>query len=285
MSNVFGETTTAVREVATSSPKVFYFIIIVLILAVGGIAYWYFKPKARDVTKMGPFVLTNVGIGNGNTTKTIFTQDEIENSLGNNFTLSFFVYMQGVNRENIPIGGPKGDFRFKPLVYILGVGDILLDPIHQMARIRIRPLANDGTNKTQDGGHLDIENFMVARWNQLTLTIEGRTVDVYMNGALVTSTLLENLPILKPMGILLETSPDFSGQAGLFQAWPSRETERKIAYNYKRNTDTRGKPLIPDTPFNWRDAWEELKKSLCKAGFCDFRMDTGPLEYVDYEYA
>jgi hypothetical protein len=153
------------------------------------------------------------------------------------------------------------------IVTDLGVGDILLDPIHQVARVRIKPLTKTAIIQPDMVTNIDIENFMITRWNQLTITIEGRTVDVYLNGALAKSTLLENLPILNPVGVLLETSPDFSGQTGLFQAWPHRLTESAVAKNYKRNTDTRGKPLIPDSSYSFLKMLQNLRDALCKKGW------------------
>lgn len=285
MSDVFSNIAEKATNTANTSPMLTWGLLLLIILIVGVALYWWFRPRAKDALVVGPYVLKRVGAGTGSTTETVFTQDQINNSLGNNFTLSFFVYMEDVNRENIPIGGPKGDFRFKPFLYILGVGDILLDPIHQVARIRVKPLAPSGVRNPEGTVNLEIDNFMIARWNQITMTVEGRSVDVYLNGALATSTLLENLPILNPVGVLIETSPDFSGQAGLFQAWPSRLTEHQVIRNYKRNTDTRGKPLIPDVSFKLVDAWKELKKLLCSIGLCSFRVEVGGLEYVDYEYA
>jgi len=283
MSDVFGNITEKATAAAQSSPMLVWGFFILIILILGVALYWWFRPTAKDALVAGPYVLKRVGAGTGSTTETVFTQDQINNSLGNNFTLSCFVYMEDVNRENIPIGGPKGDFRFKPFLYILGVGDVLLDPIHQVARIRIRPLTS---NRNPEGTvNLEIDNFLMARWNQITITVEGRSVDVYLNGALATSTLLENLPVLNPVGVLIETSPDFSGQAGLFQAWPSRLTEHQVIRNYKRNTDTRGKPLIPEVSFKITDAWKEFKKLLCNVGLCSFRLEVGGMEYVDYEYA
>ena len=260
--------------------------LIVLILVLGGIAYWWFKPKALNVVVMGPYVLTgDNGKPTTGTTKPIFNQSQIYSAMGNNFTLSFFVYMNEFGSERIPIGGPKGDFRFKPFLYILGVGDVLIDPIHQVARVRIKPLTKTAIIQPDTITNIDIDNFMVSRWNELAITVEGRTVDVYLNGVIAKSTLLDNLPILNPVGLLLETSPDFSGQAGLFQAWPNRRTESEIARNYQRNTDTRGKPLIPDSMYGFFQMFTDFRESFCKLGFCDFRFQKTPLQYIDYEYA
>ena len=183
-------------------PQTIFIVAVLVVIVVGLGLYMWFKPKARDVTVMGPIVLRgDDGKPRANTIESLFTQSQIASSLGNNFTLSFFVYMDDVNRERIPIGGPKGEFRFKPFLYILGVGDILLDPIHQVARVRIKPLRKDKLFQPDAVSVIDVENFMIARWNQLTITMEGRAVDVYLNGALATSTLLSNVPLLNPIGV------------------------------------------------------------------------------------
>ena len=91
--------------------------------------------------------------------------------------------------------------------------------------------------------------------------------------------------LLAPVGLLLETIPDFSGQAGLFQAWPGRLTGPEGIRNYKRNTDLRGKPAIPEQAVDFSEVWNTLKEGLCKIGFCGFKYDVGPLQYVDYEFA
>ena len=260
--------------------------IIVVALLCGLAMYFWFRPKPKDVTVMGPFqVKGDIGKPNPKSLKSILDQTQVHSALGNNFTFSFFVYMSEVNIEQIPIAGPKGDFRFKPLIYILGLGDILVDPIHQLARIRIKPLTKEAVIKQDVVNSVDIDNFMIMKWNQVAISVEGRTVDVYLNGVIAKSMLLDNLPILNPSGVLLETSPDFSGQTCLFQAWPQRLTESQISQNYIRNTDTRGRPKIPDGGFNIQIFLDLIKDSFCKVGLCEFRPRTNDLQYIDYEYA
>jgi hypothetical protein len=254
--------------------------IIVILFAIAVVLFWWFKPKPDSVTVMGPIVLKGAGNDVQSEKKVLFTQSQIDSSLGNNFTLSLFVYMDDSNRERIPLGSPDGDFRFKNFITILGVGTITLDPIHQRARISVRPLSS-GSQETQ----IIIDNFMVARWNQIAITLEGRTLDVYVNGVLSKSALLENVPILKPVLVTMETSPDFSGQSGLIQAWPRRLTAPAVAANYKRNTDTRGKPLIPDIKPSLTSLWDIFKQGFCDVGFCNLSIKVGGLEYVDYQYA
>ena len=260
--------------------------IITVIIVCGLLMYYWFRPKAKDVTVMGPFnVMGDNGKPNPNSLKPILDQTQVHSYLGNNFTLSFFTYMNEINTERIPIAGPKGDFRFKPLIYILGVGDVIVDPIHQLARVRVKPLTKDSVFKSDVVNNVDIDNFMILKWHQLTISVEGRTVDVYLNGLIAKSMLLDNLPILNPSGVLLETSPDFSGQTCLFQAWPYRLSESQISQNYTRNTDTRGRPKVPDAGFNVLKFLEVVKESFCKVGLCEFRPKTNDLQYIDYEYA
>jgi hypothetical protein len=262
-----------------STTQIVLFIVVVL-AAVAVLMFWWLKPKPDDVTVMGPFELKGAGNGVPSEQKVLFTQTQIDSSLGNNFTLSFFVYMDDSHRERIPLTAPEGDFNFKQFITVTGVCTILLDPIHQRAYISVAPLGKEPIR-------IQLDNVMVARWNQIALTLEGRTLDIYMNGVLAKSALLENLPILKPVMVSMETSPDFSGQAGLIQAWPRRLTASAIAANYKRNTDTRGKPLIPDVAPNFGSIWESMKQGFCDAGFCAFTLPTfgSGLQYIDYEFA
>lgn len=277
----FASTTsnTAKEYVSGFSNTQIVIFVVTILFAVAVLLFVWLKPKADDVTVMGPFDLKGAGNGVPSEQKVLFTQTQIDSSLGNNFTLSFFVYMDDSNRERIPLTAPDGDFNFKQFITVTGVCTIMLDPIHQRAYVRVAPLGKTVTL-------LQIDNFMVARWNQLALTLEGRTLDVYINGALAKSALLENLPLLKPVVVTMDTSPDFSGQAGLIQAWPRRLTASAIATNYKRNTDTRGKPLIPDSKPVLNSIWTTMKQGFCEAGFCTLSLPTvGGLQYVDYQYA
>ena len=255
-------------------------------LVVALVLYFLFRRGADHATVLGPYTLKGVSASaSGSSQETLFDALQLNKNLGNNFTLSGFFYMDEVNAERIPIGGPSGDYRFKPLLYVLGVGTVIVDPLHQKARVSIQPLTDPAVRRVDAPVNIDIDNFVVSRWNQLTVTLEGRSVDVYLNGALVKSALLDNVPRLKPVGILLETVPDFSGQAGLFQAWPRRLTGGEVLRNYKRNVDLRGKPAIPDGGLEWGEVWKTLKEKLCKVGFCGYNYSVGPLQYVDYQFA
>ena len=277
---------------------------VIVVLIVGFILYRLLTPQARDVTAMGPYVLQGVGADiPKNTEISLFDMTAFQPnaeawymralrtlrilgarnagraSMGNNFTFSGFYYMEDTNIERIPLK-TGGEFNFKPTVQIIGVGKLTLDPIHQKARWTLTP--HNATEET----NIDIDNVVVAKWNQITLTVIGRTVDVYLNGALAKSALLENVPLVYPLGVMLNMAPDYTGQAGLFQAWPERLTVSEVARNYARNVDTRGKPLIPDSSrLKWGDVLKRIGEQFCSVGFCGFDFAAGPLQYIDYEFA
>ena len=281
MSSLFQTTAATASETIGkySSPKGFFIGSLVVALVIFAVLVWYFWPRGNDSTVLGPFVLSEQS--NLASAVAVFTQSQVTKSLGNNFSLGFFVYMDKINESRIPFAGSKGDYRFKPFINILGVGSIFIDPVHQEARFSVNTTSPEFGKK----GDLTVDSFPIARWNQVLITVEGRTVDLYVNGVLRTSALLENIPMWTPTGVLLETSPDFSGQAGLFQAWPYRLTESAIMTNYKRNTDTRGKPLIPDVEPSMSEIMKHFKLNLCKYGFCFEKKIKSATEYVDYEYA
>lgn len=290
MKNFFGTYDTVVKNTfeGNASPTAVYIAIVLVLIVIGVFLFWFFRKRAEEVTEMGPWVLNGADTSvdkKKNSITTIFTNADIQSNLGNNFTLGMFVYMDDIQRERITIGGPEGDFRFKPFVYILGVGDVLIDPIHQVLHVRVKALDSKGIMNQSNIVSINISNFAVARWNQIVITLEGRSLDVYVNGVIAGSALLENLPIIKPLGVLMEKSPDFGGQAGLFQAWPRRLSEAEIARNYARNTDTRHRPLIPEKGPSIYAIFKDMGKGLCDLGFCGFRFKVGPLEYVDYEFA
>jgi hypothetical protein len=278
------------------NPQFIFLIVVLLIIAIGIVYVLYFMPKSDETTVLGPFVLNGIpseADSSGSNLKSVLTAAQLSESLKSNFTVSFFIYMDKLNMERIPFAGPEGEYRFKPLVKLIGVGEFVLNPVHQKALLRLTPLVPAVMNGNfTPPPYAEINNVMNSRWNQITIAVEGRSIDLYLNSKHATSLILENLTWTNATGMLLETSPDFWGQAGMIQAWPRRLTEQEIWENYKHVTDLRGKPNIPDAQATFKSIWQELYKLMCHAGFCPNNRkpsqagrNTNGLEYVDYEYA
>ncbi len=253
-------------------------ILCVIVLAV--LLYRIFRKKAKDVLVMGPFEVGTEEQRNdlANKWTTLMNTDEMLRTTSNNITVSFFTYVSKFSAERIPLGKSMEDYQYQPLMIIGNSAAVVIDPIHQKANVLI---GSAGSVQT-----LEIPTFYIAKWNQITLTVEGRSIDIYVNGNLVTSALLENVPWSQFSGLLLNKSPDFEGQVGLIQVWPERRTMKQISENYQRNIDPRGKPLIPDKRLSLMEAWKQILKAICnKTGICGFQAQVGPMQYIEYEFA
>jgi hypothetical protein len=248
---------------------------ILIVLVVGLIAY-YFWPRDKTVLAMGPFVLHGAIPNTVYPPVLLMDQSQIATGFANNFTFSIYIYISDITKPVIGQQPPN------TLVTLTGAGAILVDAAHASAQLVLTPTVSPGQTTPNDT--LTIPNFLPARWNQLAFTIEGRSVDVYLNGVLVTSTLLENVPLASPTQITLNPQPGYEGQVGYAQGWPRRLTMTEIIANYKRTSDRKGKPAIPDSPFRWSDLWSGLENGFCRIGFCPSAMTKSPLQFIQYEF-
>jgi hypothetical protein len=261
-------------------------LIIGVIIIIGVYVYkWYMKRKKNYVEILGPYGLATERLENPWTSLTT-AEDAQKLSSANNTTFSFFSYIEKPTSDLNPLISPEGEYGNLQYSIVLGhTLGIKLDPIHQLAVVDIYNVSVPGgteQNQIVSKKSIVVENIPIQRWNQITITIEGRTVDIYVNGSLVTSTLLENIPFTEFFGIWLNKSPDFEGQVCYFQMWPERRTASQIQENYQQVTDIRGKPLIPDFRLKIKD----LFRSFCSnTGICGVQFKVGPLKYINYEFA
>lgn len=196
----------------------------------------------------------------------------------NNFTFGVYIYISDVTKP-LFVGRPTPI----PLILIPGAGTITINSQQSLAQIALEPTNSPG--QTNPTSIVTVPQFMAARWNQLVFTVEGRTVDVYLNGILVSSTLLDNVPLARPTVVNLNVQPGFDGQLGYTQAWPRRLTMAEILANYKRTSDYKGKPNIPDVPFDWSGLLKTLQGGFCSIGICvSDSSNDNPLQFIDYAF-
>lgn len=264
----------------------FYLISVVILIGIIAGALYFFRPKAQGSTVLGPIDLRGrPANGIANDMMTLFTQEQVDQDLGNNFTLSFFLYCDDGAAERVGIAQAVSSYKPFPFLSILGVGNVAYNPVKETMVLNLFSTSNDG--KSVSTYTMEIPNVVIQKWNQITITVEGRTVDVYLNGVATRSVTLDNLPVLKPIGVYLQKTPDFSGQVALFQAWPVRKTLPEIASNYAKNTDTRGKPLVPLGPSVWSTIKQVFNNLCSSSGICGKgpAKPNNPLQYVEYQYA
>jgi hypothetical protein len=88
-----------------------------------------------------------------------------------------------------------------------------------------------------------IAGIPLQRWNQIVMTFEGRTADMYCNGTLLSSTTLPNVPPLPNSSIELIPG-NIMGKAAYIQVWPKRLTTGEVSKNYIETSDSQGRPYI-----------------------------------------
>jgi hypothetical protein len=285
MSDFFG-TQMNVESAMTTRQKVALTVLLVVAIAV--VVVWWIRTSPKDIVYMGP---TNVGpqvnLDPAKQWIPLMDADQIAKTSGNNMTCSFFLYLDPSSELRMPNNQLRSS-------YFLTVGNslgIAVDPTRQLCTVDIlqaKPNTHRGTTmvaKNDLTRTLEVPSLLVAKWHQVTICVEGRSVDVYLNAKLVTSAIMDNVPATMFSGIMLNSSPDFEGQICLVQFWKERQTAQQIRNNYARHTDLRGRPNVPDPELTLSGAFDKFWKASCeKVGFCGFPV-LGPLEYVEYEFA
>lgn len=83
----------------------------------------------------------------------------------------------------------------------------------------------------------------LQRWSQITMVFEGRSVDLFVNGSLVKSTILSNVPPSANASLTLIPG-NLIGSLAFVQVWTSRLTTSAVSANFTATSDTQGRPLI-----------------------------------------
>lgn len=276
------------QSVTPNRFRVLLLIATILVIFVSAyILYRYLNQKKKDITLYGPYTMT--GIRKDPTVSPwsyLLNADQAAIMTSNNTTCGFFVYVEGASQTVNPLSPEDDHSRLQHVLTFGGSVGVKVDPIHQQVIVDIFEMnpaytAVEAQQRTVLKSVV-IKQVLNAKWNQIVFSIEGRTVDLYLNGVLSTSLWLDNLPVSELSGIWINESPDFKGQIALIQAWPERRTASAIMDNYQRRTDIRGKPKIPDPRLKISD----LFSGFCATtGMCGFNLQPTPLEFIDYEFA
>lgn len=103
----------------------------------------------------------------------------------------------------------------------------------------------------------------LQKWTMVTVAREGRRFDVYYNGKLVASKRTQYLVDSRSgFGPIVAGDPSLTGKIALVESFPQKLSEHEVMEKYKANSDTTGKPNLPDS-FNVMDYLPN-----CKGGDC-----------------
>ena len=106
----------------------------------------------------------------------------------------------------------------------------------------------------------------LQRWTQIAMVFEGRSVDLFVNGALIQSRMLSNVPPSASASLTLIPG-NLIGSLAFVQVWPNRQSISTLAANYTATSDSQGRPLIPSGVFASLKnlQWPNL---FCPSGTC-----------------
>jgi hypothetical protein len=83
----------------------------------------------------------------------------------------------------------------------------------------------------------------LQKWTQVTMVFEGRTADLFVNGQLVKSDSLNNVPPAGASSITIVPG-QMHGQVAYAQLWNRRLKTSEVAADYAATSDSQGRPLI-----------------------------------------
>jgi len=219
---------------------------------------WYSAPTT-DI------ILLNAKVpANQQTDATISTGKLPAIRMGGAYTLSMWMY---INSYEYRPGKPRSVFtisdgQFAPAPTSTGSGQFLavgiLYPNEPKMMIRFATAGNRGNDYTKMDQYMkymngeayhansdsnpielpscDVMDIDLQRWIHLTLSVNGRVVDVYMDGKLTRSCVLSDLPLAsqdKPQSISLGGPLGFSGYFGTTQFSGSALSPDKIYSLYQ----------------------------------------------------
>lgn len=198
------------------------FIGLLLVLMVVYIVIQTYKGRATT-TLAGPMDLWNPMPNPVIVDRTI-----VRGQMAGSYTLSLFMKLDAI---------PDMRIAATPLLTFPGVWALAYEPSSESLLLTFQETG------VSTATPLRVPGFPLQRWNQLTLTLEGRSVDVYVNGMLAKSILLDNVPPSGNSSITIV--PDSAmGSVAFAQVWGRRLTVSEVGTNYATTADSQGRPFL-----------------------------------------
>lgn len=200
----------------------------------------------------------------------LVSRTDTKKSMTASWTLSFYLRFDAVP-----------DMRSStPLLVWPGTWVIDYNPAQEELLWKVSPAPDGSFGATTQT--IPIPNVPLQRWTQVTLCQEGRTVDMYVNGQLVKSDQLTNLPRTSAGSIVIAPG-NIMGQAAYVQLWSRRLLGSDIAGNYADTSDSQGRPLLGPDLFV---ALKGLPNLFCGAGGCTGSSPSAqPSQTWEFPYA
>lgn len=189
------------------------------------------------------------------------------------YTISFFIRMDAV---------PDMRATATPLLTWAGIWNLGYNPAKEELAWEFAETP-DSTNLARPE-FVIVPHVPLQRWTQVTLTFEGRSADFYVNGQLIQSKSLANVPpsanssiTIVPKGIM--------GELAYVQVWPRRLTLNEVAANYTDTSDSQGRPFLGPGFFNAIKGFK-IPNLFCPSGNCSGSSPTASASQTwEFPYA
>jgi len=227
---------------------------IVLIVVIIYATYLFLQPRPAS-SLVGPVDLyspDNAVIVDRPTTSSL---------LRGSYTLSFYIFINAV---------PDSGITSTPLLTCPGVWDLGYNAPQEQLMWRI-------------GGTVALPNVPVQRWTQVVLTVEGRTVDMLVNGALVKTHTMNNVAPLAASSIYIVPGNVY-GRIAIVQTWPRRLPMCEVAANYASTSDSQGRPYFGPDFINVFKGMS-TPSAFCPTGNCGTAPVAPPTMVWEFPYA
>lgn len=212
-----------------ASPLKKIFIVLVIIMIFLFILYWinYAIKQKKDLTTQNPIIISSPidAWKNYNQVSIPVPPEGQELSVSTWFYMKDFQYKLGQWKNLLWIGQPPQKSN--------GSGGVSYPNISFYPFTNALKLVTSTTNNGQQS--CDIQNIPFNKWVNVTYVLNNRTVDVYINGKLERSCVLEGLPLIKnTMYIKVAAQGGFYGKIGRTQYFTKALNPNDVLNLYNR---------------------------------------------------
>jgi hypothetical protein len=198
-----------------------FVLLIIIAITVFVIIQYRTKRPAKEV--LGPIDLFNPS------SPVIIDRPTVSRVMGNSYTLSIYLQIDSVPDMRDGVA----------LLSWPSVWNLSYNPANEQLVWVFNQISSGSATVT-------VNHILLQRWNQIVITFEGRTADIYCNGVLISSTTLDNVPPIPNSSITLVPS-NVNGRAAYIQVWSRRLTVGEVGTNYVETSDSQGRPYLgPD---------------------------------------
>lgn len=271
--SLLGKLTSVTPGTFAAPGQSFILPVILSIIAVALIVIIVFVAIQMNKSKPTKLIAGPIELYNPQPSVVVVDRPTVKASLQATYTLSFFLRMDAV---------PDMRATATPLLTWAGIWKLGYNPAREELAWEFAETP-DSTIMAQPE-FVIVPSVPLQRWTQITMTFEGRSVDFYVNGQLVQSKSLANVPPSANSSITIVPN-GIMGQLAYVQVWPRRLTLNDVAANYTDTSDSQGRPFLGPGFF---DAIKEFKipNLFCPSGNCSGSSPTASASQTwEFPYA